>query len=145
GFVILPQNATIGSACAIAYTGEYEANGWRAVQIPIQLYAFDDPEATLLSLGNLGELLFHADQATNLFGVAANFPESVVDIALVLDSTSSGSQLIATGKAFADQFGFWSIDLQIPANAPSGQGLLTISAGEGDNYQEIRQPVTISP
>ncbi|MCP4415521.1 MAG: hypothetical protein GY805_02795, partial [Chloroflexi bacterium] len=47
GFVILPQNATIGSACAIAYTGEYEANGWRAVQIPIQLYAFDDPEATL--------------------------------------------------------------------------------------------------
>ena len=145
GFVILPQNAAAGSACAIAYTGEYEADGWRAAQIPIQLRAFDDPQVTLLTLGNLAEPIFRIDQATNLFGVAVNLPERAVNIELVLDSASSGSQLVATGKAFADQFGFWSIDLEIPANAPSGQGLLTISGGDGDNYQEIRQTVTISP
>jgi len=145
GFVILPQNAAVGPACAVAYTGEYKADGWREVQIPIQLRAFDDTQAVLLNLGNLGELTFARGEMTNLFGVAVNLPERTVNIELVLDSASSGSQLIATGKAFADQFGFWSIDLAIPDDALSGRGLLTISGGEGENYQEIRQPVTISP
>lgn len=145
GFVILPQNAAAGSACAVAYTGEYRADGWREVQIPIQLRAFDDPQANLLNLGNLGELTFKRGEATNLFGVAINLPDRAVDIELILDSASGGSQLVATGKAFADQFGFWSIDLEVPDNAPTGSGLLTISGGVGDSYQEIRQSVAISP
>lgn len=145
GFVILPQNAAAGSACAVAYTGEYRAEGWREVQIPIQLRSFDDAQAFLLNLGNLGELTFKRGEATNLFGVAVNLPDRAVDIELVLDSASGGSQLVATGKAFADQFGFWSIDLEVPDNAPTGSGLLTISGGVGDSYQEIRQSVTISP
>ncbi|VAW41948.1 hypothetical protein MNBD_CHLOROFLEXI01-661 [hydrothermal vent metagenome] len=145
GFVILPQNAAAGPACAVAYTGEYKADDWREVQIPIQLRAFDDTQAVLLDLGNLGELTFARGEMTNLFGVAVNLPDRAVNIELVLDSASSGSQLIATGKAFADQFGFWSIDLAIPDDAPNGLGLLTISGGEEENYQEIRQTVTISP
>ena len=145
GFVILPQNAAVGPACAVAYTGEYGTNDWRQVQIPIQLRAFDDTQAFLLNLGNLGELTFKRGEATNLFGVAVNLTDRAVDIELVLDSASGGSQLVATGKAFADQFGFWSIDLELPDNAPIGSGLLTISGGVGDSYQEIRQPVTISP
>ena len=144
GFVILPQNVTVGPACAVAYTGEYGEEGWREALIPIQLHAFDDPQATVLSLGNPGELTFTVGSVTNLFGVAVNVPDRAVDIVLVLDSTS-GSQLVASGKAFADQFGFWSIDLELPDDAPSGPGLLTVSSGEGDSYQEIRQTVTISP
>ena len=144
GFVILPQNAAAGPACAVAYTGEYGEEGWREALIPIQLHAFDDPQATLLSLSNPGELTFTVGSVTNLFGVAVNVPDRAVDIVLVLDSTS-GSQLVASGKAFADQFGFWSIDLELSDDAPSGPGLLTVSSGEGDSYQEIRQTVTISP
>lgn len=145
GFVILPQNAAAGQACAVAYTGEYGTDGWREVQIPVQLHAFDDTQPVLLNLGNLGELTFARGNATNLFGVAVNLPDRAVHIELVLDSASGGSQFVATGKAFADQFGFWSIDLAIPDNAPIGLGLLTISGGDGENYQEIRQSVTISP
>lgn len=145
GFVILPQNVVPGPACAVAYTGEYGADGWREALIPIQLRAADDPQAILLHLGNAGELAFTAGSNTNLFGVAVNVPERAVDIVLVLDSATGGSQLVATGKAFADQFGFWSIDLELPDDAPSGPALLTISAGEDATYQEIRLSVTIAP
>ena len=99
----------------------------------------------LLHLGNSGELEFTVGEATTLFGVAVNVPERAVDIMLVLDTAVGGTEPIATGKAFADQFGFWSIDLELPDDAPSGPALLTVTAGEGDTYQEIRLPITIAP
>ena len=145
GFVILPQNVEPGPACAVAYTGEYGEDNWREALIPIQLRAFDDAQATVLSLGNPGELDFSVGSATNLFGVAVNVPDQAVDVALVLGLADNDSQLIASGKAFADQFGFWSIDLELPDDAPGGPSLLIISSGEGESYQEVRQPVTISP
>ena len=145
GFVILPQNVSPGPACAIAYTGEYGETSWREALIPIQLHAYDDSQATLLLLGNQGELTFAAGDVTELFGVAVNVPDRAVDIVLVLDSAGSGSQLVTTGKAFADQFGLWSITLELPDDAPSGPGLLTVSSGEGDSYREVRQTVIISP
>jgi hypothetical protein len=145
GYVILPQNAEPGPACAAAYTGEYGEAGWREALIPIQLRASDDPQAVLLNLGNPGELAFRVGQATNLFGVAVNVPENAVDFMLELDAVSGSGRLLTSGKAFVDQFGFWAIDLDMPDDAPSGAALLTISAGEGESYQEIRLPVTISP
>ncbi|MCA9919241.1 MAG: hypothetical protein KC445_14880 [Anaerolineales bacterium] len=145
GYVILPQNTEPGPACAVAYTGEYDEGEWRAAIIPIQLRPADDPQAILLNLGNPGELTFNVGQATNLFGVAANVPERAVDIRLERDSIGGGGSSITSGKAFADQFGFWSIDLDVPDDAPAGPALLTISAGEGDTYQEIRLSVTLSP
>ncbi|MCB8926837.1 MAG: hypothetical protein H6652_14570 [Ardenticatenaceae bacterium] len=145
GYVILPQNTVPGPACAVAYTGEFGEDGWREAIIPIQLRANDDPQAVVLNLGNPGELTFNLGQDTNLFGVAINVPENAVDIMLELDAVSGDGPLITSGKAFADHFGFWSIDLDVPDDAPTGSALLTISAGEGDNYQEIRLPVTVSP
>ena len=145
GYVILPPNVEPGPACAAAYTGEYGEGNWREAVIPIQLRAYDDPQASLLNLGNLGEITFVVGEDTNLFGVAANVPEGVVDIMLELHSVGGSGVLVTSGKAFADQFGFWSIDLDVPDDAPAGAALLTISTGEGDNYQEIRLSVTISP
>lgn len=145
GFVILPQNVAPGPACAVAYTGEYGEDVWRQALIPIQLLAADDPLTTLLQLGNPGDLDFTAGSVTNLFGIAINVPERAVDIVLGLDSTSGGGEIIASGTAFADQFGLWSIDLELPADAPTGPGLLTISSGVDDSYQEIRLAVNIAP
>ena len=145
GFVILPLNIEPGSACAVAYTGEYNEGNWREALIPIQLYTFDAPEATLLQLGNPSELDFTVGRATSLFGIAINAPDRAVDIMLELDSNSGGSELVTSGTAFADQFGLWSIDLELPNDAPSGPALLTISSGIDDSYQEIRLPVTITP
>ncbi|MBK7893890.1 MAG: hypothetical protein WAS33_22460 [Candidatus Promineifilaceae bacterium] len=145
GYVILPQNAEPSPACAVAYTGEFGEDGWREAIIPIQLRASDDPQAVVLNLGNPGELTFNLGQATTLFGVAINVPENAVDIMLELDSVGGSGPMITSGKAFADQFGFWSIDLDVPDDAPTGTALLTLSAGENDTYQEIRLSVTLSP
>ena len=144
GFVILPQTLEPGPACAVAYTGEYGAGDWRQAIIPIQLLPADDPQAALLQLGNPGELNFVVGEATTLFGVAINMPDNAVDIALVLDSNKGEGEMVASGKAFADQFGLWSIDLSLPEEAPGGSGLLTISSGEEETYQEIRLSVTIT-
>ena len=145
GFVILPQNVNPGPACAVAYTGEYGEDVWREALIPIQLRADDDPQATLLQLGNPGDLSFTVGETTNLFGIAINVPERAVDIMLVLDSASGGSALITSGTAFADQFGLWSIDLELPDDAPGGPALIIISSGADDSYQEIRLLVNIAP
>jgi len=145
GFVILPQNIDPGPACAVAYTGEYGEDAWRQALIPIQLLAADDAQATLLQLGNPGDLTFTAGSATNLFGVAINVPEQAVDVVLVLDSASGDSEVITSGTAFADAFGLWSIDLELPDDAPSGPALLTISTGADESYQEIRLAVNIAP
>lgn len=145
GFVILPLNVDPGLACAVAYTGEYNENGWREALIPVQLLAADDPQATVLQLGNSGELSFTVGHATSLFGIAINVPERAVDIMLELDLASGGSELVTSGTAFADQFGLWSIDLELPADALSGPALLTISSGADASYQEIRLPVNIAP
>jgi hypothetical protein len=145
GFVILPLNVDPGLACAVAYTGEYNENGWREALIPVQLLAADDPQATVLQLGNSGELSFTVGRATSLFGIAINVPERAVDIMLELDLASGGSQLVTSGTAFADQFGLWSIDLELPDDAPSGPALLTISSGADASYQEIRLAVNIAP
>ncbi len=145
GFVILPQNVEPGPACAVAYTGEYGEGNWREALIPIQLLAADDPQATLLRLGNPTDLMFTVGEATSLFGIAVNVPERAVDLVLELDSTSGDREVITSGTAFADAFGLWSIDLELPDDAPSGPALLIISSGEEEVYQEIRQPVVISP
>ena len=145
GFVILPQNIEPGPACAVAYTGEYGEGVWREALIPIQLLAADDAQATMLQLGNPGDLGFTVGNTTNLFGVAINVPERAVEIMLVLDSASGESEIITSGTAFADPFGLWSIDLELPDDAPSGPALLTISSGADDSYQEVRLPVNITP
>jgi hypothetical protein len=98
----------------------------------------------LLQLGNPGDLDFTVGSTTHLFGIAINVPERAVDIMLVLDS-ASGSELVTSGTAFADQFGLWSIDLELPDDAPSGPALLTLSSGADDSYQEIRLPVNVTP
>ncbi len=145
GFVILPQNVEPGPACAVAYTGEYGEAVWREALIPIQLRPFDDPQVTLLELGNPDGFSFASGNTTNLFGIAINVPEQAVNIMLELDSASDSSEIITSGTAFADQFGLWSIDLELPEDAPSGPALLTISTGADESYQEIRLAVNIAP
>ncbi len=145
GFVILPQNVDPGPACAVAYTGEYGEGDWREALVPIQLLAVEDAQASLLQLGNSSDLNFTVGNMTNLFGVAINVPEQAVHIMLELDSASGGGEIVTSGTAFADPFGLWSIDLELPDSAPSGPALLTISSGADDSYQEIRLPVNIAP
>lgn len=143
GFTIVSNLAEPGLACAVAYTGERGAEDGREYRVPLNLVSADDPAATILELGNGQEIPFQAGQSTYLFGVAINTPENQVNIRLEADDPSRPSGIITSATAFANQYGFWEIDLEIPEDA-SGSALLYVTSGNNDdNYREIRLPVGV--
>lgn len=145
GLIILPEDLESGPACAIAYTGEYESDAWRGALTPINIVPPTDPAANLLVLGNPGEIPFRVGEGTSLFGAGINPERNEVEIRLASDEAGAASELIASGKAFPDQFGYWEIELEVPEGASSGLALLTISMGSDEDYREVRQNVIVAP
>lgn len=143
GYTIVSTQATPGPGCAIAYTGIPGQENLREVRIPLTILAADDEQAIQLQLGNSGTIGFSAGQNTYLFGIAINAPEREVRLRLEADDPARPSGLITSATAYANQYGFWEIDLEIPANARGG-ALLYITIGSSEAaYREIRLPVTI--
>lgn len=143
GLTIISANAQPGPACAVALTGSLADGNGREYRTPITLIPADDPEAIFLEVGLTEEIEFTAGQSTNLFGIAINEPENEVMIKLESADPSRPSEIITSGSAYADIFGFWEIDLEIPEDA-AGSALLIITSGNNDeNYREISIPVTI--
>jgi hypothetical protein len=144
GYTIISPYATAGPACAIAYTGVRGEETAREVRIPIMIVTADDTQTVILQLGNLGEIPFKANESTSLFGVAINASDREVNIRLETDDPTQPAELITSATAFASQYGFWEIDLEIPEDA-EGTAVLYITIGSSDtpNYREIRLPVTI--
>lgn len=143
GYTIVSTQATPGPGCAIAYTGVPGQENLREVRIPLTILAADDAQAIQLQLGNSDTIGFNAGQNTYLFGIAINAPEREVRLRLETDDPARPSGLITSATAYANQYGFWEIDLEIPANARGG-ALLYITIGNSEaTYREIRLPVTI--
>lgn len=143
GYTIVSTQAAPGPGCAIAYTGVPGQENLREVRIPLTILAANDEQAIQLQLGNSGAIGFSAGQNTYLFGIAINAPEREVRLRLEADDPARPSGLITSATAYANQYGFWEIDLEIPANARGG-ALLYITTGSSDaTYREIRLPVTI--
>lgn len=143
GFTIVSAIAEPGPACAIALTGSQAAGNGREYRTPLNLVPADDPEAIFLEVGLIDEIELEAGQSTYLFGLAINAPDNEVMIKLDSDDSSRPSALITSGSAFADQFGFWEIDLDIPEDAAGGAILYVTSGNNEENYREIRVPVVI--
>ena len=143
GYTIISTQATPGPGCAIAYTGVPGQENLREVRIPLTILAANDEQAIQLQLGNSSTIDFSAGQNTYLFGIAINAPEREVRLRLEADDPARPSGLITSATAYANQYGFWEIDLEIPANARGG-ALLYITIGSSEaTYREIRLPVTI--
>jgi hypothetical protein len=144
GYTIISAYATVGPACAIAYTGVRGEADAREVRIPINIVTADDEQTVILQLGNIGDIPFKAGESTSLFGVAINAPDRAVTIRLEADDPAQPVSLITSAAAFASQYGFWEIDLEIPEDA-AGAAILYITIGNSNtpNYREIRLPVTI--
>ncbi|HUM70186.1 MAG TPA: hypothetical protein PLK31_15245, partial [Chloroflexota bacterium] len=143
GYTIVSSQAVPGPACAIAYTGVPGQENLREVRIPLTILAADDEQAIQLQLGNNGAIGFSAGQNTYLFGIAINAPEREVKLRLEADDPARPSGLITSATAYANQYGFWEIDLEIPTDA-KGDALLYITIGSSEStYREIRLPVTI--
>lgn len=152
GYLIISTQAVPGPACAIAYTGTPGQPTMREARVPLTLLAAEDSRALILQLGN-NEMAFQAGNSTYLFGIAINAPGREVNIRLeteaeteiedTLETATPAPKLITSATAFADQFGFWEIDLEIPEDAAS-EALLFITIGRaGAPYREIRRSVTI--
>jgi hypothetical protein len=143
GFTIVSSGAQPGPACAVAYTGTRGEPDGREYRVPLTILSPDDPEAILLQLGNQGEIALRAGDSTYLFGIAINAPDDEVHIKLEADDPAQPSALITSATAYANQYGFWEIDLEIPAEA-AGNAHLTITIGQNEEaYREIRLPVSI--
>jgi hypothetical protein len=145
GFLVLPPDFT-GPACAVAYTGEEMpislAEGeWRAAWRPITVLSSANEQAASITLGHPAGTTFKAGQTARLFGVAVNAPNNEVRVTVILDE---GQNVLAEGIAPVDAFGFWEIELPLPAG-DTGPAAVTVSMGSGNSYIEYRATTVINP
>jgi len=145
GITILPENAATGSGCAIARTGDRDDENGREARIPITIQPPDDTNTIILQLAELTTPQFTPGQATELNGIAIHAPNNIVALRLEVDTPASGLNLITESTAVPDTFGLWTAVLDVPADAPTGEAILTITVGEtGNAYREIRLVVQIT-
>lgn len=124
GYVVVPESV-FGPACAVAYTGGFEEEGWRAASTPLTILEADDPAARGIFVGNFAFEEVSPGETVTVFGRAYNTDE--VDISLQV-----GGQALASGTTDVDQFGYWEIDLTLPAGAaPGSDGFFVATATYG--------------
>lgn len=144
GQLIIPQDTLPGEICAIAYTGERGDPTWREARTALTLLSNTDPAAATLTLGNPEGFTVTAGQPAELYGVATEAPGGVVHIRLTSDEPGQSVLVLAEGTAVPDTFGYWSFSFASPAGF-TGQALLTLSMGEGDEYIEVRTETAVTP
>lgn len=143
GELVLPANTTPGPACVVAYTGTRGEDEWQEARVPITIVSADDERAAFIRLGNGEDLAFQAGETTDVYGIAANAPDSEVQVTLSLDD-SGGGQVLETGTADVNTFGYWKIQMQVSEDK-TGAALLTVSMGSGVDYMELRQKTAVLP
>lgn len=120
GVLILPQAIT-GSACAIVYTGIPGTPAWRQTQVPIVLLSEGETGANRIELGNPAFATYAPGSTITLYGVAVNAPEGEIEVAAALDGTT----VLPTTTVDVDTFGYWEVELTLPAGE---SGPLTVTA-----------------
>ncbi|MBK8905687.1 MAG: hypothetical protein IPM53_31180 [Anaerolineaceae bacterium] len=140
GFVIVPQNL-VGPACAVASTGEPGSETWREASVPIDVLAPTELEARGVTIGNPppdSELI--AGQALSLYGTALNVSEGPVSVSILLEN----GRVISQGSFTTDYWGYWETAITLPLDV-EGLAEITVSAGEGDTFNESTTLIRIVP
>ena len=138
GLLVIPSDA-IGSACAVARSGNPdESEEWMAAIVPLNILALKDENATNITLGNPGELVFSGSEILELYGTAVNAPLNEIDI--LLTSDDGNYKLLANDTASVNSYGYWEIDLEL-SETYKGHALLTASMGNDEDYYELRVPL----
>ena len=132
GLIILPREALDDRACATVYTGVY-GEEWREVQQRLPVLAPDDERVARISLERWVDLTFRAGGTAALSGMAVDADE----VTVVLKSSVDES-VLAEGTAVVGDFGFWEIQLPVPADAPGTIFIeVTIPNPEGEPYRTM--------
>lgn len=140
GFLIVPRDLT-GAACAVASFGTPGEEGWREGQLEVNVLPAGDERALGVLVGNPPpESSIRPGRSLLLYGTAYNAPEQLVKISVLLEN----GRVLNEGVAAADLFGYWELELFIPADA-AGQALIEASIGDeaGEVYAQSQHIVTI--
>jgi hypothetical protein len=140
GFVIVPINV-VGRVCAVADFGEPDSETWREAQVQIDVLPSDDEQALGVLVGNppAGKELTPGTSLL-LYGTAYNAPDREVLISILLEN----GRLLNEGVTVADIYGYWELELFIPADA-AGPAQIEASVGEqgSDRFVQSTVPVYI--
>lgn len=138
GYLVVPETV-FGPGCALAYTGEFGEDEWRAAHAPIEILEVDAEEARGLYIGNFDDSELTPGESVTVFGSAYNAPNNRVQVALEVEGTSAvprtALETVAQGTATTDGFGYWEINLVLPPDTTAngtGQFRATVSYEDGE-------------
>ncbi len=140
GFVVVPQDL-VGPACAVASTGEPGTENWREASVPIEVLAPTELEARGVTIGNPppdSEAI--AGQELVLYGTALNVSEGPVSVSILMENGRVVSQTSFT----TDYWGYWETAVTLPIDV-EGLAEITVSAGEGDTFNESTTIIRVNP
>lgn len=124
GYVVIPETV-FGPACAVAYTGEFEAEEWRAAATPLTILEANDPAAQGVFVGNFPFQELVPGEQVAVYGRAYNADEVEVSLQVA-------GQVVADGTATVDRFGYWETDLILPTTVTGSEGFFVATTTYGD-------------
>jgi hypothetical protein len=129
GFLVVPTNVS-GPACAIARFGAPGDENWREAQVTLEVAGLSEEPAPAVLVGNPPpESVLDPGRSLLLYGTAYNAPESTVTVSILLEN----GRVLTEGVTAADIFGYWELELFIPADA---EGPAVIRAAVGDEAED---------
>ncbi len=140
GYIVVPETV-FGPACAVAYLGEFDGPDWLAAHAAIDILEADDPQARGVFIGNFAGSELTPGESVRVYGSAFNPPNNQVRVALEV-----GGEMVAQGTTSTDRFGYWEINLVLPAaaaTASEGQFSATVSYAQGEITEIV--PFAIAP
>jgi hypothetical protein len=140
GFVIVPFE-TEGLICAVAHFGEPDNETYREAQIELDVRPASDEHALGVLVGNPPpEKDLRAGSSLLLYGTAYNAPGREVLVSILLEN----GRLLTEGIAAVNTYGYWELELFIPASA-AGPAQIEASVGKhgDDNFAQSIIPIHI--
>lgn len=140
GYLVVPETV-FGAGCALAYTGEFGEDRWRAAHTPINILEEEDQEARGVFIGNFDDSEVTPGDSVTVYGSAYNVPNNRVQVALQVDGAS-----VAQGTATTDGFGYWEINLALPPDtAADARGQFRATVSYDDEEVSETRPFQIAP
>ena len=140
GFVVVPEDLE-GAACAVASTGEPGTENWREASVPINVLPPTQLEARGVTIGNPppdSEAI--AGQELVLYGTALNVSEGPVSVSILMEN----GRVVSQTSFNTDYWGYWETAVTLPIDV-EGLAEITVSAGEGDTYNESTTIIQVNP
>ena len=127
--IILPRELQ-GEGCLVAYTGEYGVDDWRETRIPVLVVNEEDDRVNRVEIIDSFEGVLAQGDRLYVSGLAIDTDE--VELNLLRD----GEEEIASALVPVDNFGFWEVEFQIPAENAVGQMELEAVIPDADEEEE---------